>query len=534
MKNEILELRRRIFKYLKHKALSFEGEVSHEMVMYRFDQTRYAKRPFEETTIDELKAKVSAADTIYLGDFHTFDQNIRNVLRIIKVILKSEGKCVLALEMVSADFQFYIDTYMQGHITDLEFLESIDYNESWRFPWSHYKLIFELAKENNIKIIGLNTQGSLKQRDQFAAKLIDMSLKKDKDTKVLVLYGELHLTPNKIPMMVSGKNKDIKSVIIHQNLDEVYWKQVELNQESKVVKFDESEYCINSAPPWIKYESMIYWYENVSSDPDFDIHEYIIENGKKIFGDDTHENFFLICQEMISAIHIDFDSDDLEDFNLHDHTSLEYVEDKVISLKSKVLVQFYNYLFETGQSFKLPDQTTFYCSSYSMNRISYLAGIHIFHYFFQKKNSPVKNILKDGSNSDQFLLFCLEGLFGFFFSKVINPHRKCEMYLDLRQKVSVGEEVSSKNLSHIAADILDGESLKTALESLNLSRIHEVSLHVGHILGEYLYENIFNQKKSVDLENDFLNTNLCEFQFSKMKSILLKDIPYQEHQKRYF
>ena len=28
---------------------------------------------------------------------------------------------------------------------------------------------------------------------------------------------------------------------------------------------------------------MIYWYENLCDDPDFDIHEYIIENGKKIF-----------------------------------------------------------------------------------------------------------------------------------------------------------------------------------------------------------------------------------------------------------
>jgi hypothetical protein len=104
------------------------------------------------------------------------------------------------------------------------------------------------------------------------------------------------------------------------------------------------------------------------------------------------------------------------------------------------------------------------------------------------------------------------------------------MYLDLRQKVST-QNPSSKNLSHIAADILDGESIETALTGLSLSHIHEVSLHVGHILGEYLYENIFNQKKTIDLENDFLNTNLCEFQFSKMKSILLKDISYQDHQK---
>ena len=50
-----------------------------------------------------------------------------------------------------------------------------------------------------------------------------------------------------------------------------------------IVSFSQNEFCIVSAPPWVKYESMVYWYENLCDDPDFDIHEYIIENGKKIF-----------------------------------------------------------------------------------------------------------------------------------------------------------------------------------------------------------------------------------------------------------
>ncbi len=534
MKKEIIELRKRIFDNLKEKALSFESSVSPELINYRNDQENYSKRDFTKTTIEELKTRVKETDTIYLGDFHTFDQNIRNVLRIIKVILNSKNKCIVALEMVDAQFQFYIDTYMEGHLTDLEFLESIDYHESWRFPWTHYKLIFDLAKENDIKIIGLNTKGNLIERDLFAAKLISHTLKTQKNTQVLVLYGELHLTPNKIPKLVKDQNPHTESVIIHQNLDEVYWKQIELNQDNKVVCFDQNEFCINSAPPWIKYESMIYWYENLSNDPDFDIHEYIIENGKKIFSDDTHENFFSMCKEMITAIRINFDLDELEDFNLHDHTNLEFIEDKVLELDSKELVSFYNYLFQTGQSFKLPDENTFYCSSYSMNRMAYLAGIYIFHYFFKKQNEKTATILTQKTQTNRFILFSIEALFAFFFSKVINPHRKCEMYLDLRSQFSNQTDELTKKLYSIAADILDGMDIETSLKGLDLSEVHEISLHVGHILGEYLYENIFNQKKNLNIEGDFLVTKISEFQFNKIKSILLKDTHYKTHQKRYF
>lgn len=534
MKLEIINLRKRIFEHLKHKALAYEGGQSQELKSYQADQEKYSKRDFEASNIDELIESVSKTDTIYLGDFHTFDQNIRNVLRILKVIINKNNNCIVALEMVDAKYQFYIDTYLEGHITDLEFLESIDYHDSWRFPWTHYKLIFELAKEHGIKIIGLNTTGTLTQRDSFAAKLIQTTHKNYEGGQVLVVYGELHLSLNKIPLLVKANNENLSDTIIHQNLDEVYWKEIENNQTNKVIKFSDREYCINSAPPWIKYESMIYWYENLCDDPDFDIHEYIIENGKKIFSEDTHENFFHICHEMIKAINIDFDVDELEDFNLLDHTRLEYIEEKIFELKDKDLANFYQHLVLTGQSFRLPDQKTFYCSSYSMNRISYLAGIHIYHYFLNKNNNIAYTILSEKTQEEKFVHFVLESLFAFFFSKVINPHRKCEMYIDLRSFQSKAKTPRDKAIYSAAISSLDESSLEGLFKDFHVATIHETSLFVGHILGEYLYEDVFTKSKKLNLENDFLNTTPDNFSFQRLKKILLKSNPYKTHQKRYF
>lgn len=534
MKSEIISLRKKIYENLKTKALSFESGVSSELVQYREDQHKFSNNDFKPSTIEQLKSKVTKSDIIYLGDFHTFDQNIRNVLRILKVLLNSDNDCIVALEMVDAKYQFYIDAYLENHITDLEFLESIDYHDSWRFPWSHYKLIFELAKKHKIEIIAINTTGNLIERDDFAANIISKSMKENPDTQHLVVYGELHITSNKIPKKVSKITHNESYVIIHQNLDEVYWKQVEESLNDKIVRFNDNEYCLNSAPPWIKYESMIYWYENLCDDPDFDIHEYIIENGKKIFGDDTHESFSLICKEMIKAINIELETDDLDDFNLHDHTSLDFIENKIRSYKVQKLSKFYCYLIETGQSFKLPDENIFYCGSYSMNRISYLAGIHIFHYFLNKSKVQTKSILIEDEKVNKFILFAFESLFAFFFSKVMNPHRKCDMFLDIRIKCTHEKNEKLKSIYNSTTQILDGESLETSLKGFTNFQTHQSAMYIGHILGEYLYESLFHQGRSIKIEEDLLMAKINEFSFQKVRLLLLKNTNYQEHQKRYF
>ena len=66
----------------------------------------------------------------------------------------------------------------------------------------------------------------------------------------------------------------------------------------KVLKFNKREYILLTSAPWLKYESQIYWYEHLSEDPEFDIHEYIIENGALNFSENVPENFYFLCQHL--------------------------------------------------------------------------------------------------------------------------------------------------------------------------------------------------------------------------------------------
>lgn len=534
MKIDVLNARKKIFEYFKAKASSYEGKSSKELKLYRKDQTTYAERPFAPSTEVELLNSVLNSDVVYIGDYHTFEQNVRGVLRIMRKLHQGDVPYILAVEMIDAKFQNVIDAYHTGFLTDLEFLDAVTYHESWRFPWTHYKLLFDEARKHLSNIYGLNTSGNLIARDKFAAKKIDELMQKYPQHKIIVFYGEYHICENKIPKLLEDRlHKKVPATIIHQNLDEVYWKLIEDSDKQKIVKFNDHEFCINASPPWIKYDSMVYWYENLSEDPEFDIHEYIIEKGIKIFGEDAQDNFFQVVSEMTSTLKISLDEDALQDVNIYDYTSIDYVEEKILEFGTKPLIKFFYSLLHTGQSFRLPNGPYFYCSSYSMNRLSYLAGIHIYH-AINSTNLDPEVIFSKSDTCTKFSYFCFEHMYAYFFSKIINPHRKCDMYIDIKNKIDLVTK-SEKDVLNRVLEILDGKCPNDSLKGMRLKSLYDISLYVGHILGEYLYSDLIESPFYNDQGiEDFLKVLPSTENFRSVREKILNNKEYQSHIKRFF
>ena len=63
MKLEIINLRKKIFQHLKHKALAYEGGHSLDLKAYQKDQNNYSKRQFKASNIEELIESVSKTNT---------------------------------------------------------------------------------------------------------------------------------------------------------------------------------------------------------------------------------------------------------------------------------------------------------------------------------------------------------------------------------------------------------------------------------------------------------------------------------------
>ena len=480
MKLNIKKSRLEIHRTTKEKALEYLEYLPEELKDYQKGTERYKTKDYSIVDFDLLINSIELADVIYLGDFHTFDQSSKNLERLLKTLFNKKNEIILGVEFVHIKNQAYIDDYLNGVITEREFLESINYKESWRFPWIHYKTFFELAKKSKFKIVALNSEGSLSQRDLEAAKVISSYLSSNFNGHVFVLFGELHILPERLPKVTQDLSPPkVSQVIIHQNLEEIYWRIYDENEslasKSNIVQLSECEFSLQNSPPWIKYESMIYWYENLCDDPEFDLHDYIIETGMKSFNGNIYENFFYLCKKLSDTLEFNLQDEELEDFNIYDHRSLEVILEKIDSHGASEKNQlFYQELIHQGEIFNIPTTNNYYCSSYSINRISILSGFHIFNLILNKASPP-------GPTEDLLCYFTYMHYLGYFSSKVFNPFRKCDLYIDLVKKSKGHPEDSWQT---ICIKLLRGENASEHLKRLDLLDIYKMGKQTGHIIAE--------------------------------------------------
>tara|TARA_B100000925_G_scaffold291479_1_gene279687 strand:+ start:13059 stop:14687 length:1629 start_codon:yes stop_codon:yes gene_type:complete len=486
---KLLELRREIYLRLKKTAVSYNAGFSEDLKKYYEAQEAYENKTFELISSDEFLENVESSKIIYLGDFHTFDQSSKNFNRLIKFLLKQNKKLVIGLEMVSSKEQLKIDSFVQGLLTEKEFLEAINYKESWRFPWVHYSELFTLAREKNISIVGLNSPGPLESRDEHAANLISKAVKKDPNSQFLVLFGELHILPDKLPGKVAEKlNNPNNDLIVHQNLDFIYWKQLEESTDgrigSSIVKIENNEFSLQNSPPWIKLESYVYWFENLMDDPDFDMHEYSIENSIKLFNENIYDNFSYLSLKICESLDLKIGKDIIDEFNLYDHQSLEYILKETLN---SPLYDFYKKLIETNQFFQIINTDIYYCPSYSINRIVYLAGSHVFHSYTKdsKKNQMPQ------SKTDLFYYWTHQFCFSYFCTKIFNPYRKCSLVRDIKNEL---ERINAIDTSPVeervytaSADTLDQTIEETSIEELSFDELYNASKIIGDCLGDFIY-----------------------------------------------
>lgn len=544
--DKVWDLHKTIYKQLKKRAQSLEGSVSRELKSYERNQRKYANREFKGATIDELFSAIRNSHVVFLGDFHSFDQNTRNLERLTRELIKQKNKFSLGVELVGSDQQYAIDLYLDHKITELEFLEEIDYHKSWRFPWSYYRPFFEMARKHHLQIVALNSDGTLEERDLRAAETIGEALKKNPNERFLILFGELHIVPNKLPARLEKIAGDLienyRATIIHQNLDEVFWKihEVEIEKHNQIVKFGDREFSLQTAPPWIKYESMIYWYENLSDDPEFELHDYILNTGILNLHSNVPENFLFLCEKIRKTLEFDVSDEEMEDFNLYEHQNLSIVSDKVGRIPKATLSNFYKRLISVGRVFRIPFSNNYYCSSYSINRISFICGLHLQDITIRKKNINYESILMEAHLEKKFILFLKQSSIGYLASKVINPFRKCDLYLDFKEKFTYSQgdketlEVYESLINIIEAE--GCEDFKNLLVKKSHLHIYEVARKLGFYFGEVLYEDfLIRGSEKYGEVFQYLNNDVCTYHtFWSTLRILIPRESFNRQKKRMF
>src|ERR1039457_3256482 len=124
-REQLLKMQRIILRQLKKSVLRLEGESTPESIRYYQAYKREFNNYRKISNKSELLKSAQEADIIFGADFDPFAQSQRTHLRILRELVKNKKPVVLALEAIDSKFQSAVEAYLDGEITDKDFLKKI-------------------------------------------------------------------------------------------------------------------------------------------------------------------------------------------------------------------------------------------------------------------------------------------------------------------------------------------------------------------------------------------------------------------------
>ncbi len=116
-------------------------------------------------TLADITPQLAKHRVVFVGEQHDQYSDHLNQLSIIKSLHKHWGKDTrIGLEMIQQPYQFFLDNYIAGNISEREMLQGVEWYERWRYDFRLYRPIFTYAKANKIPLIALNIPKELTRK----------------------------------------------------------------------------------------------------------------------------------------------------------------------------------------------------------------------------------------------------------------------------------------------------------------------------------------------------------------------------------
>lgn len=468
---------------------------------YRKAYLEILERPFEEVAIEDVVERISGADIVLFGDYHTLREAQKAPVRILRRVLQTDRRLILGTEVFGIPFQDILDAYLAGDLGEEGFLEAVEYRKNWGFPWRNHRILLDFARQEGIEMLALNSdpevvKDHLRARDVIAAMRIVESRREDPDALLAVSFGDLHIAPCHLPAEVdrlakSRKLPDQDIVVVYQNSESIYWKLAARKEEQKVdaVKIDNDQYCLVNSTPLVKVQSYLNWQLNQT-----ELEESSgLEEEPRISSSVLTDQVMTLVEEICGFLEIPAAGfDGFSVFTNRDLDLLDKVEARfrLTTQESRELRQ----QIENQESFFLTRGNLIYLGNLSIDH----AAEEATHYINSKLAGHVRN---PPDRNFEFYYRALKEMIGFFGSKVINHKRFCNhrehhqrILIDLKGKKLEGKlallrQVSRDTLRHLDCENrwLKKKGTPPRLPSLIDSKFKEmvgITHSLGYILGD--------------------------------------------------
>lgn len=408
---QLVQIRKDFYLNIRKKVESILGVESRALKNYRESYEReISKSSWQAIDKKHFFARIKQAEVVLVGDFHVLKQSSRVFLRIIR---KINTPFVIALECLRSVDQGYIEQFLSGELSEKEFLTKVAWKKNWGFPWENYKAIFKWAQQHKVKIYGINSALSnitLHQRDEFSAKIIKEISLKNKNYKVLVQYGDLHLASAHLPKTIKKNKPKVNLCTVYQSPEILYFKIMENHKEhtTDVVKLSADVWALNAMPPWIKWQDYLLHLESG------------YDKRVRVSDVDPTDSVAQTVHFLSQSFGLEIKTDSLSVYSADDDNFFNVIDSCSPQLRKKIIENV-----QEGVSFYVPELQCGYLARYTVNHITRVAA----QFIYFKQGAFLKTILDP--KKDFYKLIWLEAVI-YFCAKVKNPKRKTDTLQDIR------------------------------------------------------------------------------------------------------
>ena len=522
-----VETKRQLLVQIKSQVEGLLGGGSEDLLPFQRAYSEEFTRDWVPSSHADILDSMLKNRLVLGGDFHAFAQSQRAHLRLLRS-LPTAMPLILVLECFMIEDQGALDDFMAGEISENHFLQQVNWEESWGFPWEHYRPLLQMAKQKGFRVVGLNSSSdslevsSLQKRELAAARSIMKLREQNENHLIFVLFGDLHLADSRFPKALREAFSDDSLAItrIFQNSEELYFYLAENGLESQIEVMSSPEpdtFCLLASPPWVKWQSYLIYLEQTF---DLDLEDEDEEDSMD-FTDHVHS----MVQVLAKDLAIEVEPDSLSVYTLRDDLS-ELFSGEVLP-ESEALERV-RYLVRSDRSFVLPKTEQLFLSRFSINHAAGLAGMYM---HFQLMN--ISDVNWKIENCFESWIW-IESL-AFFFSKWVNHKRKPDSLPQLKAKLSALDEPSQgrramvlsmeqrlKEVSWLTGGVLASENSATV--DTDFTVYFDSSKILGSMLGEKIYNGVKSGAIPVEqlktwLQQSVFDEGFAEFYYKTLQSL---------------
>lgn len=477
--------------YRKQKAM-ISSAVEGASSSFRAYEARYRRRTatfHRALSPMEVERHVTAADVVYVGDYHTLRLSQQSYLRVVEMARATGRRVVLAIELVEGRHQSALDAYLAGRLSERTFLARIGHAPAGGFDlWPGFRPVLEAARAYQLSVVAIDRRAkggrSLQIRDAYAAGRIARAARSPDRPLVLVLMGQFHVAPCHLPREVEkalGENER-RHLVVYQNCEGIYWKLARrgLAQRVEAVLVREGELCLLNASPLVCQQSFLDYLEAEGGDEQ-------LEHG-------TAARFRELARLIgrFAGVDVRPNIESVEVATVADDDFLERVRHRG-QFDRRELTQLRRHVL-SRESYYIPRARLAYLATLSLNHAAEEAAHFVRHCAVGEALEAPRRA------SDAFYARCLEEAFGFFGSKLVNARRRCRSITEwaeaFERRRGEDRQIAAFVLAHKAAEG-EGPSEAAKLLPLREDRLfHAVSHALGYLLGEAMYGALESERIS--------------------------------------